>query len=148
MRHPESLSPKTPEPYVLMSDPDTQRPKAPKVKNLPTQAKEQEKRKLVNDKKLLEQLRSKLSANLILSESDPRPESEPVLSPEPEPEPDPEPESVLSHTSDDAKPVTSTPLLFLPAKIKNAEVHFMIDSGATNNFLSHDLVRRLDLPMN
>jgi len=44
--------------------------------------------------------------------------------------------------------MTSAPLLFLPAKIKGTEVHFMVDSSTINNFLSHELVCRLDLPTN
>jgi len=68
-------------------------------------------------------------------QSDPNPESEP----EPEFNLNPEPED-LNHASNDAESMSSMPLLFLPVKIKYAEVHFMIDSGAMNNFLSHDLV--------
>jgi len=150
MRHPEPRTP-TPEPFVpensapaleSVKSVDT-KSKTPKVKNLPTQAEEQERRKLVNDQQLLEQLRSKLNIHSIQSESALNSEPEPALKSEPEPEPNPNSESepsALNHASDGAEPMTSAPLLFLPAKIKSAEVHFMIDSSATNNFLSHNLV--------
>ena len=78
-------------------------------------------------------------------QSEPSPESN--LNPEPESVLNPE-SSVLNHTSDGAEPITSASLLFLPVKMKSIEVHFMVDSGATNNFISHDLVQRLDLPTN
>ena len=83
------------------------------------------------------------------SNPDPEPNPEPESKPEPEPESDlnPEPE-VLNHASNDAESTSSMLLLFLPAKIKNAEVHFMINSGAMNNFLSHDLVHWLNLLTN
>ncbi|KAF9948193.1 hypothetical protein BGZ70_002322 [Mortierella alpina] len=42
--------------------------------------------------------------------------------------------------------MNSAPLLYLPAKIKNTTVHFMVDSGATNNLLKQDLVHHLNLP--
>lgn len=150
MRHPEPLVP-TPEPSVRensapapesVQSVDT-KSKAPKIKNFPSQAYQQQVRKLVNDQELLKELRIKLGVHSVRSEPEPEPE------PESEPESEPEPESdisALNHASDDAESMTSAPLLFLPAKIKNTEVHFMIDSGATNNFLSHALVRRLDLP--
>ena len=149
---PEPIVPVTPAP-VIVSVPKSvvQKSKSSKIKNLPTQVEKQKERRLVNDQQLLEQFRSKLKAHSILSEPDPEPDPEP--NPEPKPESDsvlnPDSESpVLNHTSDDAEPITSAPLLFLPAKIKGTEVHFMVDSGATNNFLSHELVRRLDLPTN
>ena len=144
MRHPEPLVP-TPEPSVRENSApvfesvqsfDT-KSKASKIKNYPSQAYQQQARKLVNDQELLKELRTKLGVHSVRSE----PESESESESEPEPE-----ISVLNHASDDAESMTSAPLLFLPAKIKNTEVHFMIDSGATNNFLSHALVRQLDLP--
>jgi len=119
--------------------------------NLPTQVEKQKERRLVNDQQLLEQFQSKLKAHSILSKPNPEPDPEPKSEPKPESDPvlNPDPESsVLNHTSDNAEPITSAPLLFLPAKIKGTEVHFMVDSGTTNNFLSHELVRRLNLPMN
>ena len=145
MRHPEPLT-LNPEPFVpvvpVLESVDS-KPKTSKIKNLPTQIEKQKERRLVNDQQLLEQLRSKLNIHLIQSEpdseSDPNPEPESVLNPK---------SSVLNHASDGAGPTTSAPLLFLPAKIKNTEVHLMVDSGATNNFISHDLVRKLDLPTN
>lgn len=89
------------------------------------------------------------------SESDPEPEKastfpEPlVLNPEPEPEPKrTTTASILNQTSVREEPMNSSPLLYLPAKIKNVDVHFMVDSGATNNFLSQDLVHQLNLPTN
>ncbi|KFH65527.1 hypothetical protein MVEG_09004 [Podila verticillata NRRL 6337] len=148
----------TPEPSVPVTPaPESIKPvipKSTKIKNLPTQAEEQKKRKLVNDQQLLEQFRAKLHLNSIQFESALNPEPEAALKtkPEPEPkpesEPDPRSESALNHASEDVKTTTSTSLLFLPAKIKNTEVHFLIDSGAVNNFLSQNLVRRLDLPTN
>ncbi len=150
----------TPEPFVLapapapvipVPEPVILKSKSSKIKNLPTQVEKQKERKLVNDQQLLEQLRSKLKINSIQSKPDPKPEPEPE--PEPNPEPDPvlnsDPESpALNQIADDAEPITSAPLLFLPAKIKGTEVHFMVDSGTTNNFLNHNLVRQLDLPTN
>ncbi|KAF9944240.1 hypothetical protein BGZ72_002620, partial [Mortierella alpina] len=66
-------------------------------------------------------------------------ESVPVPIPEPVP-------SVLNQTSVHNLSQNSAPLLYLPAKIKNTTVHFMLDSGATNNFLKQELVHQLDLP--
>ncbi|KAF9339556.1 hypothetical protein BGX26_009273, partial [Mortierella sp. AD094] len=43
--------------------------------------------------------------------------------------------------------MNSAPLLYLSAKINNVDIHFMVDSGATNNFLSQDLVHQLKLPV-
>lgn len=149
MRHPEPDL--TPEPFFLKtSDPKSDSKTVPKkaysskIKNLPTQANQQEKRRLVNDQYLLEQLRSKLGIHQIQLE----PESDPDLNSEPDPESESESDpAVLNPTSDDDDPETMS-LLYLPAKIKNAELHFMIDSGATNNFISHELVKRFDLPTN
>jgi len=76
---------------------------------------------------------------MIQSSPDPEPNPEPESEPEPEPESNLNPEAeVLNHASNDTESMSSVPLLFLPAKIKNAEVHFMIDSSTMNNF--HDLV--------
>ena len=82
-----------------------------------------------------------------MTQSNPDPDPDPEPNPEPESKPEPEPESDLNpepeglnHASSDAESTSSMPLLFLPAKIKNAEVHFMIDSSTMYNLLSHDLV--------
>lgn len=119
------------------------------------QTEEQKRKKLVNDQLLLDQLQSKLKIHMIQSNPNPEPDPEPDPEPESEPEPEPEPESnlnpepeVLNHASDDTESMSSALLLFLHAKIKNTEIHFMINSGTMNNFLSHDLVHLLDLPMN
>jgi hypothetical protein len=144
MRLSELCSLKTPEPSV----PKTPAPvpesdnKKPKIKNLPTLTYEQQERKLVNDQELLKQLRTKIGIYSIQSESVSESESES----EPEPEPESEPATTLNQASNDNESETSAPLLYLPAKIKHAEIHFMIDSGATNNFLSQDFVRRHNLP--
>jgi hypothetical protein len=151
MCHPEPCTLKAPEPYVLTSVPESVhlKPKTPKIKNLPTQVEKQKERKLVKDQQLLEQLWLKLNIHLIQSEPDPDPESDPALKFEPEPvlNPDPEP-SALNNTSDGAESMTSTPLQFLLAKIKCTKIHFMVDSGTMNNFLSHSPVQRLNLPRN
>lgn len=169
MCQPEPSILKAPEPSVPKIptlESANRNPKSAKIKNLPTQTEEQQKRRLVNDQKLLEQFRAKLHLNSIQSESTLNPEPnpirksdplrksdpEPAFTPESKPEPDltSESESDLKSESEseDAKSMASTSLLFLPAKIQNTEIHFMIDSGAANNFLSHDLVHRLDLPTN
>ena len=53
----------------------------------------------------------------------------------------------LTQTTEDTDDRTSAPLLFLPAKVKQTELHFLIDSGATSNFLRQDIAQRLDLPL-
>src|ERR1700744_3088096 len=140
---PLTLNPEPSVPVIPILESVDSKPKTSKIKNLPTQIEKQKERRLVNDQQLLEQLRSKLNIHMIQSE--PGPESD--LNPEPESVLNPE-SSVLNHTSDGAEPITSASLLFLPVKMKSIEVHFMVDSGATNNFISHDLVQRLDLPTN
>ena len=127
MRHPEPLL--TPEPFVPNIPepvPTSRKVHNSKIKNLPTQTSEKEKRRLVNDQQLLQQFRSKLG---IHSE-----QSNPEL-------------VSLNNVSDDADS-TITSLLYLPAKILNSTLHFMIDSGATNNFLNRTLVQRLHIPTN
>ena len=144
---PLTLSPEPSVPVIPVLESINSKPKFSKIKNLPTQIEKQKERRLVNDQQLLEQLRVKLNIHSIQSKPDLDPESDLNLEPESTLNSDPE-SSVLNHTSDGAEPMTSAPLLFLTAKIKSTEVHFMVDSGATNNFISHDLVRRLDLPTN
>jgi len=132
MRHPDPETPKTSEPSVPKNPVPVRKSseKKLKIKSLPTQTQKLQERKLVNDQELLKQLRSKLNINSI------------------QPEPEPELEPALNQVSDDNddESKTSAPLLYLPAKVKHAEVHFMIDSGASANFLSQDLVRQLKLP--
>src|ERR1700744_4820116 len=140
---PLTLNPEPSVPVIPILESVDSKPKTSKIKNLPTQIEKQKERRLVNDQQLLEQLQSKLNIHLIKSEPDP----ESNLNPEPESVLNPE-SSVLNHTSDGAEPMTSALLLFLPVKMKSTEVHFMVDSGATNNFINHDLVQRLDLPKN
>jgi hypothetical protein len=151
MCHPEPCILKAPEPYVPAPVPESVhlKPKTPKIKNLPTQVENQKERKLVNDQQLLEQLWLKLNIHSIQFEPDPNPEFDPALNLEPEPvlNPDPKP-SALNNASNGAESMISAPLLFLLAKIKFTEVHFMVDSGAMNNFLSHNLVWRLNVPTN
>ena len=144
MRHPVLSALKNAEPSVPETPVPDSVPKksaSSKIKNLPTQSSEQQQRRLVNDQLLLQQLREKLGINSCINST-------------PEPVSKTKPESTLSvlcqtsvpdpsHTSD---PVHSAPLLYLPAKIQNTTVHFMIDSGATNNFLKQSLAHQLNLP--
>ena len=116
--------------------------KKTKIKNLPNQVDKQKERKLVNDQQLLEQLRAKLKIDVI----DSYPEiSETLNASDPVPEPDPELELVLHRISIDSEAPLIKPLLFLQARINDADAHFLIDSGATGNFLSCALVQLLDL---
>jgi hypothetical protein len=162
-RNPEPYVPSTPDP-----EPVSQKYVSKKIKNLPFLESEKQARRLVNDQALLQQLWTKLSLHSIRPEPVSEvvyPNPEPILNPDPEPEtkrimpsvlnPKPESEpkrmmtlSILNQTSaheTKVEPTNSAPLLYLPAKLKNVDLHFMIDSGATNNFLSQDLVKHLNL---
>ena len=116
--------------------------KKTKIKNLPNQVGKQKERKLVNDQLLLEQLRAKLKVNIIDSYPE---KSETLKVSDPVPVPEPESELTLHRISVDPEASSIKPLLFLQARVNDADIHFLIDSGATGNFLSRALVQLLDI---